>query len=283
MMEIRKAGYMDFLNTVCSGVAIDAAKNHTGVVLWDGKAVSTHGFSLSSQSKDDMHAEYRMRLEFKERLKGMVGGMHFGICVIEDIYCGENFDTVRKLAALNTVIDELLFEGTCTADTFYRWPESVWMKHLRRCRPSVGGRKLSSKYEAQEILMSLGFPVEDGNYYEDRCDAAGMLLAACAYRMFGSEKSQVARPRISDVKMSYVRNFYARPGIRDARNREDPYIQVELAGRNLEKEILTEVARHPDSVLMSVLPARKLGLFGVAHKFEFFNGDEDGLLFFHRK
>ena len=44
-----------------------------------------------------------MRRDLKVKLSEIVVGRDFEVCIVEDVYGGENFDTVRKLLNLNTV------------------------------------------------------------------------------------------------------------------------------------------------------------------------------------
>ena len=123
------------------------SKRHTGVSIWDKStnSITTYGFKLDDYKSDDYFAEYKMRREFKSKLKEIVQDKYFEYCVIEDVYAGENFDTVRKLLALQTVIDELIFDGVVKIEHFYRWKEPEWMRNVRALYKHKG--KLKAKLE----------------------------------------------------------------------------------------------------------------------------------------
>lgn len=290
--QISKPTVLSILGTIPSGIGLDIAKNHTGIVVWDGKSVETYGFSIQEYDKQDYFAEYKMRREFKDRLARVVTGKQFAYCIVEDVYMGENFDTVRKLLALNTVMDELIFDGVCGVGNFVRWTESKWLSNLRRLYKPHG--KLKSKVETQEILRYLGFDFllqhegdspagKLGIYYEDICDAMGMLLGVVAQLSMENTLDKAVKYRFSDVKMVYLHDtLNARLTCRDSRVSEEAFTEVVLNSHALEKDILRQAVAHPGDVLCAELPAGKLGSFGVRRKFKFYE-DGSGYLFFYLK
>lgn len=289
-MIIGSANWESFFRQIKSGIGLDVAKNHTGVVIWNGETVETFGFAIKEYDKTDYFAEYRMRKAFKDELVKIVRGREFEYCIVEDVYGGDNFDTVRKLLALNTVIDELIFEGTCFVDHFVRWTEPVWMKAFRSIYRQKG--KLKSKVEVQGILEFLEFPFymehkDDENkediFFEDICDAAGMLFAVIADKLFQINIAKQSSVKMSDVKMFYVNTIEDTYGIRDKRVESEGFIAVSLEGRNLEKAILLQIQGHPDDVMCAFLPSSKLGVFGTKHKFQFFDSDEGWLVFYKKR
>ena len=275
---MKKATVIDLLKQIPSGIGLDVAKNHAGVFYWDGGKIHEYGLAVSeAYDKSDPFAEYRMRLNFKKQLKEIVGGKFFSRCVIENVYGGTNFDTVRKLLALNTVIDELIFEGSCGVDKFYRWEEPKWLKYTRQLYKQRG--KFNTKVEVKMILNNLGYNYE-GDYSEDIMDAAGMLLGVIAYEMMEENQATVS-VKMSDVKMYYMQipeDVYL---IRDSKV-EDGCISVPLDTRNIEKSVLSAVAQHPTDALVAYLPSEKLGSFGLKHKFQFYE-EGDGYLVFYKK
>lgn len=288
-MNIEKATYIDFFKQIKSGIGIDAAKNHTGVVIWNGRSVETYGFAIPSFDKSDPYAEYRMRREFKKKLGEIVAGRTFEYCIIEDVYGGENFDTVRKLLAINTVIDELIFDGVCQADNFVRWLEPVWLKSLRGIYKQSGRPK--PKIEVQGVLEFLEFPFymehkDDkdklGIFFEDICDAAGMLLGVVANKILEVNIAKQIPVKLKDVKMYYIPDLTEMCNVGDKRVECEGAVYVDLNTRSLEKSILSLVQQYPNDVLIAELPSSKLGTFGVKMKFMFYDSDECHLIFYKK-
>ena len=291
MVDIKKPTVEGLLgSTMKSGIGLDVAKNHTGIVIWDNNKIETHGFALNEYAKDDYFAEYKMRRDFKAKLLPLVKGRFFQFCVIEDVYGGENFDTVRKLLALQTVIDELIFEHSCYVEEFYRWNEPKWLKYTRVFYKQKG--KLKSKVELQGILEYLEFDFYIKNkdlsesakksiFFEDICDACGILLSAVAYKNFELSLCRAETVRMSDIKMYYIEDIYDVYGMRDERINEG-CIFVELNLRKLEEEVKQYASTYRDDVLCAYVPVDKLGNFGVKNKFEFYPSNEGYLLFYHK-
>lgn len=289
---LSRATVEGILSQVKSGIGLDVAKNHTGICIWNGVGVETYGFSIKEYDKSDYFAEYRMRRDFKAKLKELVEGHDFEVCIIEDVYGGENFDTVRKLLALNTVIDELIFERACTVDKFFRWNEPQWLSALRTVYKQRG--RLKAKVETQGILEFLNWDFymsncgksdseKKGIFFEDICDACGMLVGAVQQLNMNINLAKAASLRLSDIKMYYIGILEDCYSVKDNRVRNEGFIEVDISGRNIEKEIVTQAGLHPNDVMCAFLPPSKLGVFGMKHKFTFFDGEEEGYLVFYRK
>lgn len=274
-----------------SGLGLDIAKNHSGICIYRDGVVTQEGFELAEYDKNDYHAEYRMRLSLRDNLTKSIGGSEFNYCVIEDVYGGENFDTVRKLIALNTVIDEMIFSGTITVKNFYRWAESRWLKYAKmiyKCR--VG---LQSKVATQEILNYL----EDSFYmkhkdlspsgkkeifFEDICDATGMLLGLSMYVTSCKEKEEAE----SDITIKDIQMYYIHDGVSygntDAKVINEDWVNVQGNYRILEERVISSAKDNPNSVLCMEVPVSRLGKFGLDHKFTFFP-DGEGVLVWYLK
>lgn len=289
-MMIEKVTYRNLMSTVGgSAVGIDPAKNHTGVAIWNGSDVELYGFALPETS--GVHAEFDMRLAFKKSLGEILFNKNVKYCVIEDVYGGQNFETVRKLLAVNTVVDELIHEGVFKCEEFYRQPESVWMSNLRWLYKQPG--QLRVKYETQGILdwLDFGYYKENvgqpeswkkADFFEDKCDAAGMLLSVAAMKARGTEESKAGRQKKPSVGMAYL-NWYN--GYKVSRNKVirlcEP-VMVKLECKNVESEVLMLAMENPGKVLCAYLPVERLGTFGAKNGFEFYE-DGEGYLFFYLK
>lgn len=289
---ITKPTLIGMLKNIPSGLSLDVAKNHTGVVYWDGETVHRYGFAIQEYDKSDPFAEYKMRKQFKEKLREIVNGLTVKYCVIEDVFGGENFDTVRKLLALQTVIDELIFDHVLFVDKFFRWNEPKWSALTRTIYKQRG--RLKSKIETQGILNYL----EDEFYlahcsdseatkrelfFEDICDATGILLAVVASEIMQVNIARSPALKLSQLKLNYVEDLEDTYGSKDRRIREEGFISVDLDYRNLEKSILLQAAQHPTDVLCALLPSSKLGVFGMKQGFQFYDSEESYLLFYVKK
>lgn len=289
---VRKATVNEILSVLKSGLALDVAKNHTGVVIWDGTDLKTYGFAIKEYDKDDCFAEYKMRRDFKQKLSELVHGKQFEHCVIEDVYGGVNFDTVRKLLALNTVIDELIFEGVCIVDNFHRLAETTWMKQARQLYTQTG--RLNPKVEIQGLLENFGweFYMKNANlpearkkdiFFEDICDACGMLLGVAANKLTNVETEKKPAAKMSNVKMYYISSLLGMYSIQDSHMDSACRVTVDLDYRNLEKSILSTVSLYPEMVAIAKLPPNKLGTFGIKYKLKFFDSDEGYLVFYDKR
>lgn len=281
------------LSQIPSGVGLDIAKNHTGVCIWDGSSIEVCGFSLPEYDSTDQMAEAKMRRHLRDKLTDCLGSRFFEYLVVEDVYGGENFDTVRKLIALNTVIDDLILDGVVRVNNFYRNAESVWMKGLRLLYKA--GNKLSPKYEVQEVLGYLGFdfylrnkdltPTElKGIFFEDICDATGMLLGLVADKFVKRdevERSSLKRVTLSGIKLMYFETddeVYNLPRLSNC-----DFIHANLNFSSIERSVVSLVNQYPNSVVICPLPSSKLGVFGIKNGFKFFEGNSGVLAFYNKK
>lgn len=301
--SLEKPTVINILKTVPSGIGLDIAKNHTGIVIWNGVSVETYGFYLTEYDKLDYFGEYKMRREFKKKLTEIVKGKHFEYCIVEDVFGGDNFDTVRKLLALNTVMDELIFENVCTVGTFVRWNETKWAAATRTIYKQKG--KLKSKIETQGLLEYLefdfylkykdypetdaqskktGLPTKKELFFEDICDACGMLLGLVIAHNYELNITKSSLVRLSDIKMLYVDYIEDTYMINDKRVQEEGFIILDdFDCKHIEDSIKQAVATHPHDVLCVELPPNKLGRFGIKHNFTFFTEGEGYLIFYNKK
>lgn len=289
--KLEKPTVVSILKTVPSGIGFDIAKNHTGITIWNGESVEYYGFKLDEYDKSDYFGLYKMRRNLKRNIEEIVRGRHFEYCIVEDIYGGENYDTVRKLAEINTVPDEIIFDRTCTVGTFVRWNQPKWASAVRNIYKQKG--KLKSKVETQGILeyledefymknKDLSKSEKEDIFFEDICDSTAMLLGLVISVNMDLNLAKQVRVGISSIKMVYLEDELESYGARDDRIREEGFIGVELNYRNIEKSVIDLVNSHPNDVLCAYLPVDKLGNFGLKRKFKFYESGE-GYLFFYKK
>lgn len=289
---ITKPTVLSLFQTIPSGIAFDIAKNHTGICIWDGVDIKRFGFALSEFDKTDYFSYYKMRRELKQKIVEIVKGGYFEFCIVEDIYGGENFDTVRKLAELNTVPDEIIFDRTMVVNNFVRWKPSEWMAKTRTLYKQRG--KLKSKIETHGILEYLeddfvlsnkdkSKSEKDSIFYEDICDATAMLLGVVAQKNADLSLAKSSSVKLSDIKMVYVDDILDSYGSSDSRVSSEGFIEVDLDYRNIEKSLVKYASTYPNDVLCAMLPSSKLGNFGLKHKFEFFDSEESYLFFYNKR
>jgi hypothetical protein len=287
---IEKPNMLNLLKTLPSAIAFDIAKDHTGIAIWNGESIEQYGFLLESFNENDVHGYYRMRLELKNKIKDIVKDRHFEYCMVEDLFGGPNFTTLRMLCELQTVPDELLFEGVFTTNTFFRWKEPEWSSLARKIYKHAN--KLQAKYETQMLLEYLEYDFVLNNkdkrpgelkdmFYEDICDASAMLIAIVAAVNFKVDKTKSSSHKMSDLKLNYVEDFDEIEFLRD-KDKLLNYEIVEIDTKNIEASIIAHINSQPDKVFCASLPPKKLGVFGLKHKFEFYESNQ-GYLFFYVK
>lgn len=288
--QIEKMTVTNLLRPVKRGIGIDAAKKHTGIALWEEGELYVDGFKLKDIDEDDPHWELRIRLEFKDRLRPYVEGKHFDYIIMEDVYFGDNPSTVRKLLAINTVIDELIFDGVCSVDKFQRSLAVSWMKDFRKVHKQEG--YLKSKYETQGILEYMDFDFIKENksktevektkiYYEDICDATAMLCATVIRdKMKLTEKEKNKEVRKKDLKYHYVEKEEDIKKIRNPRVRKIQKTNIDYRGKNIEAYMLSEIKRDRNNLYCMRVSTRELGLLGV--KLNFYDQGYGYMYFYHK-
>ncbi len=300
--RLEKPTVLNLLKTLKSGVGLDISKNHTGITMWYNGELTTHGFKLNEYGKDDPHAEYRMRLDLKNQLLGVLKGKSFEYCVIEDVYGGENFDTTRKLLALQTVIDEIIFEGSIEVEHFFRYLPSEWLSRTRKLHKQEG--KLKSKAEIQGILEYLEFdfylkykdnPTTKAQaqkqgvqtltdlFFEDICDSCGILLSIIWHKNKPQETEKIKPLTLKDVKVVYIETLEDRKGVRDKRIKLSELVEVPLEMKHLEGSLLRQAALEPKEVLYCEVPVKYLGEFGLRRNFDFFASGQGYLVFYNKR
>lgn len=274
-----------------SAITFDIAPLHTGIVEYKDNKLQEYHFKLSKQDSEDVFKEIKQRRDFKDHIKPIVAGKHYDFCLVEGIYGGESYTTLLQLANLNTVVDELVFEGVFQVDTFYRQTQVEWAADNRQLYKQA--HKPTSKVETQNLLeyMECGYYLKHKDdtsaqkideCFEDICDAYGMLYSIVA-------KQKAPRPKkekklsIKDVKMQYVQYAEELDLTRGKQKFGEVPLVVTLDLRNIEDSIITNIKLHPDALMVALLPPSKLGLFGVKHKFRFFDTEDEGWLYFYRK
>lgn len=294
--EVSKMTVESILSQVKSGIGLDIAKNHTGVCLWRNGVVETVGFALDSDyDKSDYMAEAKMRLQFKEKLYDILKDETWEVCVVEDVYGGENFDTTRKLIALNCVVDELVLEGKIHIDNIYRFKEPEWMRDFRKILRV--GKKPSTKFECQEILKYMGYPfaVDNSNlkdvekqkiFYEDICDATAQLCSLCLKLRSPEPSVKKSSTKLTEIHIEYVSCEYDIDLIDDSVIAEFGYCMMPEAYSeysSIENCVIDLVKSNPDVPIAMEVPTSMLGTWGIKNGLKFYHQGSGFLVAYDKK
>lgn len=293
---IKKESVESILSTYNNAISFDIAKNHTGVCVWRDGKLETLGFENGIEyDKSDNMSEAKMRLWLKNKCKEIMGYTYFDVCQVEGVFGGENFDTTRKLIALNGVVAELILENQVNVGRYYNLIQKEWAKDFRQIIKI--GKALSSKYETQEILKYLDFDFVLSNcdksdsykkdiFYEDICDAVGMLCGVALREKFDLTKKPSSGIKLSDIKMYFIEDL---DDLYVLRNKDKVLADVDMIaldtkiGSEPEEVIKSLVMEHPDNVINILVGNNELGRFGVKHNFPFYEQGYGNLVFYDKK
>lgn len=293
MNEVARPTIKDILGVFRSGVGIDISKNHTGLCLWRDGRLETLGFAVDMDyDRGSYLAEARMRKEFKDKLRGYLQGYDWEVCIVEDVYGGTNFDTTRKLLALNCVVDELILDNEIKIDYLYRFKESEWLKDMRKI--AKFGNKLNPKYECQKILEYLNFDLviehkDDRKkdlldmFYEDRCDAVGQLLGLAMRLSTKDRNIKSGSVQLRDLKIYFIESDDDIFLLDDYIVVHSEIVTADYTGNSIEDCLLELSDRYPDKVVSILVDTDKLGTFGVLNGFNYYEQGYGYLIFYNKK
>lgn len=282
-IEVKKECVETILSFFNSGISFDIAKNHIGVCKWLNGKVEVIGFAIDyNYDKGDYLAESKMRLWLKDRCKEIMGDDYYEVCQVEGVFGGENFDTTRKLISLNGVVAELILENKVNVGSYYNLTQKEWAKDFRKVIKL--GKALSSKYETQEILKYLDFEFAIKNadlseaekkriYYEDICDAVGMLCGLALRLNCDTDTKKSSSIRLSDIKMYFMEDTLELHVLKRKDDVLDTFgiLSLELTSKDLEKEIKTAVEMNPDNIIHFCVDNAMLGRFGIQHNIPYYD------------
>lgn len=187
-VKIDKVSVHSLLSKFDSAIGLDISKRSTGCVIWYNGVLEKHQIKLSDDIniKEDPFAEELMRREFSDKLLEIINNRSFQYGVVENVFGGENFDTVRKLLALNTVFDGIILDNKCSVEHYYKRVNTEWKKYLGKIVHIDGAP--TDKFRIQQIMEYLEFDYYLENKdlsdaekekigFQDILDATGMLCA----------------------------------------------------------------------------------------------------------
>ena len=183
-------------------LGLDISQNSSGICLYKNGEKYLYNSSVDWEPNNP-HAEAYLRYQLKQDLLEVIGDSELDLIVIEDVFEGHNAEVVRKLYALNTAIDDLILEGKVNCKEFVRIANGTWKSWLSIVDTKGIYKGYKDKEKVQGYLSILGIS-DEGEGYQDRLDATGMLLG---YFLMGRENKPVKKKKIkvsfNDLEFMY--------------------------------------------------------------------------------
>lgn len=250
--------YRDLLPKEGYHLGLDLSKNSTGITVIRNGEFESHNFTLKEVPKEERFRELIYRRQLYNYLKESYEGCRFKTIVVEDVHAGVDPQVTRMLYSLNTVIDELVYDGYIDCDNFIRANNKSWKSWLWSIEPQVG-RGLDDKGRIEALLKYLGVS-DQGKGYQDRLDSLGMLIGYFFKNEVQKEDlNLLTKVRWSDVYYGVVDD------LEDIKNLPSPYNQLPVVEVNSGTKELTKdyikylVASNKDSIV-AIKSARSLTL-----------------------
>ena len=238
----------DIIPKTGTHLGLDISQHSTGITVISNGSYSSSNHSLEILDSSERFLELLYRRQLKEFLKNEYEGCTFDTIVVEDAYAGVNPETTRLLYALNTAIDELIYDGYIDCKDFRRVNNKSWKSWLWSIEPQIG-KGLDDKIRIQELLSYLG--VEDsGKGYQDRLDSLGMLVGYFYQSRIKEEDLQkVTKVRWSDVQYTLVEDLNRLSLIPD-NYKSLPLVVVDAGMKQITKEYIKYLLGiHKDSLV----------------------------------
>lgn len=256
-------------------LGLDISEESTGVCVIINGEKKTYNIHL--EKSDSVHLEVLLRWQLKEKLVSIISGMEFDVIVIEDAFQGVNPLVTRLLYAINTAIDELILEGKVICKDFYRVSNKSWKSWLFTLDKINAFKGLNDKVKIEKCLELVDI-YEDGDGYQDRLDATGMLVG---FFLRGSADASVLNKKKvvwEDVCLAYEPDEdlaveYAKV-LNDGGSLNKMYVTEKYWSKSKVLRYLTE---YPEYVFVSPEPC-VLGNFGASCGLPYL--DTDGYLAF---
>lgn len=179
-------------------LGLDISQNSTGICLYSDGEKYVYNSSVV-YDKNNPHAESLIRKQLKDDLLEVIDDRELDLIVIEDVFEGINPETVRKLYALNTAIDDLIIEDKVICKEFVRVQNVTWKSWLSVVDTEGKYKGFNDKEKIKGYLGILGI-TEEGEGYQDRLDATGMLIG---YFLQGKTSYDSNEKKKRTVKVSF--------------------------------------------------------------------------------
>lgn len=240
--------YRDLLPKEGYHLGLDLSKNSTGITVISDGDFESHNFTLKEVPKEERFRELIYRRQLYDYLKESYEGCRFKTIVVEDVHAGVDPQVTRMLYSLNTVIDELVYDGYIGCDNFIRANNKSWKSWLWSIEPQVG-KGLDDKCRIEALLRYLGVS-DHGKGYQDRLDSLGMLVGYFFKNEVQKEDlNLLTKVRWSDVYYGVV------DGMEDVKLLPEPYnklplVVVDAGTKEITKDYIKYlVASNKDSIV----------------------------------
>lgn len=281
-LDIEKVTVKSLLSKYTSAVGLDISKTGTGVIVWENDKYETYSIEIDMEVdliKDDL-AEEKMRLEYEGYLLELFEGKHFELVAIENVFGGKNFDTVRKLLALNSVMGELILKGKISADRVIKRQNQEWKKWLRSIYRL---KNVNDKIEIEQALLHMEFEFaekyhneskgfKDKIRYQDILDATGVLCSAIIELQSNPTAERHKKLTMKNIEVTHLVD------LSDIHYTDDKVINkfpVKLIDLNmsLEKQILHTINENSEENIVYAVqvPNSRLGTFGLSRDIPFYD------------
>lgn len=292
IFTVKKPKVEDFLKRFESALSFDISMAGTGITEWHREGSKIEHYSIHVDGEVDLDkdslAEEKMRLAYEKDVLDLFEGKHYEVIVVENVFGGSNFDTVRKLLALNSVIGTLVLRGSILTDNFYKRSNKVWKKYLSKVYRVKG---LKDKLNIEQALLYMEYPlavnytnasskVKDDLCYQDLLDSMGMLVGlSIELSELDNKKASKRNLQMRDITLSYVVDLVDLDFLDDDILKEASFEQVDL-DMDLEKKILLQSQegydKEEETAYVMRVENEKLGAFGTRHDLPFL---EQGFLY----
>lgn len=250
--------YYDLIPKTGYHLGLDLSKNSTGITVISNGEYESYNFTLKEVPKEERFSELLYRRQLYDYLKGSFEGCHFQTIVVEDVHAGVDPTVTRLLYSLNTVIDELIYDGYIDCDNFVRANNKSWKSWLWSIESQVG-KGLDDKGRIEAVLRHIGVS-DEGKGYQDRLDSLGMLIGYFYKHEINKENlNKLPRVLWSQVGFSIVDSLEEVKSLPSPIN-ELPLVVVEAGTKDITKEYIKyQVALHQDNVV-AITSTRPLSL-----------------------
>lgn len=279
-LSIESVTVESLLKEMGTSLALDISKNSTGISFWKDGELHVSNYHIPVEyTNSDPFSEIKMRLDFKRHLTSFFKGEHFDTIIVEDVFGGDNFSTVRKLLALNTVIDELVVEGVVTVENFYRQSNQTWKSNMRSIYKA--GKGLKDKFEIEQVALHLGFryalehksdtdaqKAKEG--YQDILDATMMLCSVSALKNSEIKTKKSSRIKKSDIEFDFIEDLEYLDYSDKELYAQYPYLEISRANKKatIEKVFVDSFnnnEEYEEYILALHVSNGEVGLFGIEH------------------
>lgn len=259
--------YHDLIPKTGYHLGLDLSKLSTGITVISNGDFKSYNFTLTEVPKEERFEELLYRRQLYDFLKNSFEGYHFKTIVVEDVHSGENPKVTRMLYSLNTVIDELVYDGYIGCDNFIRANNKSWKSWLWSIEPQVG-KGLEDKGRIEAVLRYLGVS-DEGKGYQDRLDSLGMLIGYFFKSEVKKEDlSLLPKVRWSDVAYTVVER------LEDVKHFPSPYnemplVVVDAGTKEIKKDYIKYQVASNIGKLVAIQSSRSITLvcklLGIEH------------------